>query len=680
MLFRSASRLSTHLALGTLLLLTACGGSESGSAGTTSHGSTTGNASSSAPVEAEADDVATSKSYADEYDLTIPMVRYAWDPQVGDASVSAELGGPGFTGEGWQTNLEFPAIGSADAIKGGTFRMHLLDWPATLRLAGKDYNTAFNYRVNDICFQGLVQVHPTTLEFIPSLATHWWISEDKSTYRFRINPAARWSNGKEITADDVIATWKLQMDEGIQFPSSQITFGKFEEPTKLSKYIVEVKVKEENWRNFMYFGASMQIFPAEEISIPGAEYLDKYQFKHTAMSGPYNAHKEDMVEGQRLALRRNPNWWDADNPAWVGMWNFDRYEFEVVKDQNLALEKLKKGEIEYMEINVSKWWVDDLNKADAVKRGLVVKRKFFTDAPIGTQGTAINMSRPPLDDVRIRKALCHLENRELYIEKLFYNEYRRLSSYYQGGTYQNPNNVAVDYDELTAVELLEEAGWTELDSDGIRIKDGQRLAFDLIYRSSGGEKYLTTFQGNCKRAGIEINLQLLTPAAHWKNIQGKDYELASTAWGGLVFPNPETSFRSDLGRVPNNNNITAFQSERVDELLAAYDAEYDVNRRIELIREIDGLVFEAHPYILGWYNPAQRMAFWNKFGMPEWGTARTLDADNLMYVWWVDPEREQQMLQAKDSGKGTMETGRDENHFWQAWQEVHGSTTSVSAQ
>lgn len=678
MLFRSASPLSNTLACGLALLLTACGGSDSGSGGAaaTAQGTAAKSAASMSGAAAEA----SASKYAGDYELAMPMVKYRWDPQAGDASVSAELGGPGFTGEGWQTNLEFPAIGSAQAVKGGTFKMHIPDWPATLRLAGKDYNTAFNYRVNDICFQGLLQIHPSTLEFIPSLATHWWIAPDKSTYRFRINPTARWSNGKEITADDVIATWKLLMDEGIQFPSSQLTFGKFEEPTKLSKYIVEVKVKEESWRNFMYFGASMMIFPAEEISIPGAEYLDKFQFKHTAMSGPYMAVPEDMVEGQRLGLRRNTNWWDAGNPAWTGLWNFDRYEFEVVKDQNLAFEKLKKGEIEYMDINVSKWWVDDMLKSDPVQRGLIVRRKFFTDAPIGTSGTAINTTRAPLDDLRIRKALCHLENRELYIEKLFYNEYERLSSYYQGGTYQNPDNVAIDYDELTAVELLEEAGWTELDSDGFRIKDGKRLEFDLIYRSTQGEKYLTTFQGNCKRAGIKIDLQLLTPAAHWKNIQGKDYELASTAWGALVFPNPETSWKSELGRVPNNNNITGFQSDQVDALLAAYDAEYDVNRRVELIREIDGILFNEHNYILGWYNPSQRIAFWNKFGMPEWGTARTFDQDSLMYVWWVDPKLEAEMLKAKASGQGTMDTGRAENHFWQAWQEVHGSQSSVSAQ
>ena len=61
----------------------------------------------------------------ESYDLEIPMVTYAWDPQAGDASVSAEDGGPGFTGEGWESNFTFPALGSAEAVKGGRITMHI---------------------------------------------------------------------------------------------------------------------------------------------------------------------------------------------------------------------------------------------------------------------------------------------------------------------------------------------------------------------------------------------------------------------------------------------------------------------------------------------------------------------------------------------------------------------------
>ena len=608
----------------------------------------------------------------DPADYAIPMVKYSWDPMAGDASVSAEDGGPGFTGEGWETLMEFPAIGSAEAIKGGTITMYIPEWPVTLRLEGENWNTSFNYRANDLCMESLVQSHPTTLETITALATHWWISEDKMTYRFRINPKARWSDGKEVTADDVVATYKLKMDPGINMPSNILVFGKLNEPKALSKYIVEVTCKQLNWRNFMYFGG-MGIMPAHQISIPGGEYLDLYQNKYPAMTGPYTCDQDSMEMNKSIDLVRRNDWWDKDNPAWMGLWNFDRYHFVVVQDLNLALEKAKAGELDYYPVNKSQWWVEELvpTKVDAIKRGLIQKRKFYNHNPVGTSGLAINTTRAPLDDLRVRKALGHLRDRPTMIDKLFFNEYYPLVSYYQNGDGQNPNNVMVDYDPFRAVELLEEAGWTALGSDGIRIKNGERLSFKMMYRSALSEPSLTVYKEDCFQAGIEIKLELVDNALHWKNVRERQSDIASMAWGALIFPNPETSYSSKLAApAAQNNNITSFANARVDELLDEYDVEFNVARRNEIIREIDGIVYNEHPYVLDWFNPAQRVFYWNKFGMPKWGVMRFKDQEDMMYTWWVDPIKAAQLEKAKKDTSMTLETVPMENRFWQGWMKV----------
>jgi len=603
----------------------------------------------------------------ESYDLEIPMVTYEWDPQAGDTKVSAADGGPGFTGEGWDSNFTFEALGSPEAVRGGRLTKYEPAWPATLRLAGKDYNTTFNYRAVDLCTEGLLMVHPNTLEFIPLLATHWKISEDQKTFTFRINPEARWSDGKEVTSADVLATYRLLMDERILFPSTQLVYGKLNPPVAKSKYIVEVTAKDENWRNFLYFGSSMKIFPAHEISIPGDEYLKKYQNKYTALSGPYWLAEDDIVMNKSLTLRRRDDWWLEGNPAFQGLWNIEELHFVVIQDPNLAFEKAKKGELDYFWVNKSQWWVEELvpSKVGAVRRGLVQKHKFFNDSPIGTSGMAINMTRPPLDDLRMRKALSYLHNRPLLIDELFFNEYGALASYYQGGTYQNPKNELTPYDPFLAVELLEEMGWTEFDSEGYRVKDGQRLSFELSYRSEPMERILTIYQEDCKKAGIEIELKRLDQTTHWKNLRQRKFDLSSTAWGSLVFPNPETSFSGELADKVDNNNVSAFSNERVDELLDEYDAEYDVQRRIEIIREIDGIVYETFPYVLGWYSPCQRVMYWNKFSQPSWGVWRTKDREDMFYCWWVDPEKERALEEAKNDPNVVLETQPILNRFWQ---------------
>ena len=167
--------------------------------------------------------------------------------------MSAEDGGPGFTGEGWLTRTEVSQVANPEAPQGGEMSKFLLDWPATLRMHGANNNTAFNYEVSELLYMSLLDLDKVTLDFAPSLATHWWISEDKQTYRFRINPAAKWSDGTPVTADDIVATFEMMMDPSLKDPSSILTFGKLETPVAKSKYIVEVKAKEDNWRNFLYF-------------------------------------------------------------------------------------------------------------------------------------------------------------------------------------------------------------------------------------------------------------------------------------------------------------------------------------------------------------------------------------------------------------------------------------------
>jgi len=107
-----------------------------------------------------------------------------------DPSVAAEQGGKGFTGEGWETNTSFDLIGDPRAVKGGVLREYVLDFPGTLRMDGPESNSALNYMIGPMVYESLLTIHPTTLDYMPVLATHWQISADKATYRFRINPNA----------------------------------------------------------------------------------------------------------------------------------------------------------------------------------------------------------------------------------------------------------------------------------------------------------------------------------------------------------------------------------------------------------------------------------------------------------------------------------------------------------
>jgi len=613
-------------------------------------------------------------------DIDIPMATYAWNPADGDASVPAELGGPGFTGEGWTTRMERHALGDPSAPQGGQMLVGMLsDWPPTLRVAGKDWNDFFNYFTYPIMYQPLLEFDSVTQELVPALATHWQISEDKKTYRFRINPAAEWSDGTPVTSADVIATYKLLLDPTLLDPSAALTYGKMSTPVALSKYIVEVTAKSPDWLNLLNF-AARHILPAHQIGdITGADYLDEYQFAYTAVTGPYEVKPEDIDTGNSITITRRTDWWAEDNPVYDGWYNIGSFKFSVVKDPALRFEKIKKGEIDYIQVPKAQWWVEVVPELEPVKRGLLQPRKFFTSAPNGVSGMAINMQRPGLDDVRVRKALQHLYDRETMIEKLYFNEYDPIVSYWPGSVYSNPDNALIGYDEVAAVELLEQAGWTDLNADGYRVKDGKELGFTVAYESPLSERNLTVFQESANRAGIRIELQLLTRATRWKNMRQRKFDLASTAWGAVIFPQPETSWSSALAAQMDNNNVVGFANARVDELVEAYNGAYDMSERRALLSEIDGIIYNEHPYILGWYSANQRVLYWNKFGMPDWGTHRYAEYDNLFHVWWIDEDKVATLAKAKDDPSITMEPGARENRFWRQWADKHESASAGDA-
>lgn len=593
-------------------------------------------------------------------------VAYAWSPAAGDPAVPADLGGPGFTGQGWTTHTEITQVGVPDAPQGGTLVTDVPDWPATLRAYGPYTNSSVNYTLRSLVYQTLLDLDPATAEYIPCLATHWWISPDRTTFRFRINPEARWSDGAEVTAADVVATFGLVTDPALGDSAGSQAFAHLERPVALSKYVVEVRAKDDRWTNFHHFATDLFVLPAAQVGA-SADYLDRFQFAYTAVSGPYQVLPSDVVSGQSLTLTRRRDWWMEENPSMDGWFNFDRIRLEVVKDLGLAFEKVKKGELDYFVVRKAQWWAEELPALDAVRRGLLVPHKFFTENPGGFAGLAINLQRAPLTDVRVRRALQMLFDRETMIDKQLYREYSPLRSFFPGSEYANPENELVRYDEAGAVALLEQAGFTALDGRGYRVKDGEPLAITLMYSTPTAEPFLTLFQSSCKRAGIDVELKLLNPATAMKAAKDKAFDLYFVQWGGMSFPTPETMWHSSLAAVPGNNNITGYANPEVDALIEQYGREYDPARRTDLLRRMDALLMAGFPYVLSWYPPAQRVVFWNKFGAPPWGTPRTgpwAENEALWALWWVDPELDRQLTAAKADPTATMTRRPLETHFW----------------
>ena len=580
-----------------------------------------------------------------------------------DPSVPAEQGGKGFTGQGWETNTNFDLIGDPHAVKGGIFREVASDFPSTIRPYGPNTNI-FNFVLGNLVYETLLVMDPTTLDYIPALATHWQLSPDKSTYRYRINPSARWADGQPVTAEDVVASWTFWVDKGINAPDVYVALQKFDKPVAESKYIVRVKAAQPGWRNFMYFSNFLFILPAHVIkNLNGADYVRDYNYKMVPGSGPYAVAESDVEKGKTIHIRRRTNYWAEKARRNAGLYNFADIQVLVVRDRNLEFEMFKRGDLDYYYVNVARMWQEDLNFSD-VARGLILKRRVWNHYPQGIQGMAMNTRRPPYDDVRVRKALALLYNREEIIAKLMYGAYSPIDSNYPGSMWENPGNEKIRYDPQQALRLLAEAGFNSRDTQGRLARNGSPLILDLIYPSQSSERSLTVYQEDLRKVGITLNLRLVSYETMIKLIDDQQFGMVSAGYTADLFPNPESALSSKIADSKASFNLTGFKNARVDQLIAQYNAEYSIPERKKLLQEIDKISTDSHDWIFEWYAPYERIAYWNRFGMPKGEFTRIGDYMDMFSLWWIDPAKAAKLEQARRDPSINLGQGEVEDKYW----------------
>ena len=158
-----------------------------------------------------------------------------------------------FVPEDWQTNTSMVTVANPAAKKGGVLKLATQSWPPTIRSEGPNARLGFLSTLHSFIYESLLSYDPQRKEFVPRLATHWQIGEDKQTFRFRIDPNAKWSDGRKVTADDVVATVEHLKNPDRKDPSSAQYYEELIEYAKMiDEQTVEIKSKKLNLLNQIY--------------------------------------------------------------------------------------------------------------------------------------------------------------------------------------------------------------------------------------------------------------------------------------------------------------------------------------------------------------------------------------------------------------------------------------------
>ena len=571
---------------------------------------------------------------------------------------------------GWTTNNDIQIPGSPNAIKGDTLRFKAgTIFPDNFRSIGKDSRDQFTGQLEEMIYEPLISWDAEADVFEPALATHWKIHDDQLTYEFRIDPEARFSDGEEVTAHDVVATFKLYMDEGHGDPNVSMYYNeKFNMPVATSKYIVRIKAKKKEWR-LIYTLSSVYIYPSKYLDkTTGEQFIDKYQFEFMPGSGPYILDKNRTTnEGDPLiVLNRRDDYWANDHTRNIGIWNFDVIEFLFILDENQQIERFLKGDYDTYGVNRAQWWNQRFigSEYPLIKRGLIQRKKFINNQPMGLGGIAFNSLKPPFDDIRVREAFCHLWDVKTLQEKLFFNEYVRKNSYFANSKFQNDNNPIQDFNPEYAVKLLNEAGWSVKPGDKwMTNSNGEIFEIERFPTYDGGDRIYSRFVSDLESIGIKMDLVVMQNT--FEVAMNRKFELYSGGWVGSLLPNPEGGMHSKYSEELNSSNYTGIADDKIDELIETYNEEWDAEKRVLILQELDSIATRGYYWIFGWDAPyGYRSLNWDKFGMPEKGISYSGGWLDPIIYWWIDPVKKEQINKALKNQNITIPIESEIIDYW----------------
>ena len=498
-------------------------------------------------------------------------------------------------------------------------------------------NNSYTTMTFDLMYENLLSTDPETVEFCPGLARRWAVSDDGREFTFVLDERARWSDGRPIEAADVKWTFDAVMDPKSDTGPYKTLLCTFESPEVVDSRTVVMRKKGDSpktWRDLLHCGF-FWILPRHAFA---GRPFNSVSMVGMPTSGPYSLVRiDEQIESE---FRRNANWWQDGLPSARGMCNFDRIVLRYFADNENAFEALKKGRIDVYPVYSARIMTEG-TKGDQFARNWMLKRRVRNREPIGFQGFAMNMRRPPFDKLKVRQAMAKLLDRETMNRTMMNGSYFLLRSYYTD-LYDKEHpctNTQWEYDVEGAKKLLAEAGY----SDG--------FSFKFLSRSGGEDKFLAVFDHALRECGIKMEIVRKDFASWMRDMDSFNFDMTWAAWGASVFRNPEPLWHSREGRRQGGNNITGLAMPEVDRIIEDEKGMMSVAERADAYRRIDKLVTDAVPYVLLWHTDEHRLLYWNKFGMPEKPLGIYGNESAILSYWWHDIDRAEELKRAMGEGK-----------------------------
>jgi microcin C transport system substrate-binding protein len=493
--------------------------------------------------------------------------------------------------------------------------------------------------------------------------------DDFSWVIYRLRKEARWHDGKPVTPEDVIFSLE--------------TLKKLS-PFYAAYYRHVVKSEKSGERDikFTFDAAGNRELPTIVGEIPVLpkhwwegtdEQGRKRDISQTTLekplgSGPYRI--KDFVAGRSITMERVKDYWGANLPVRIGQNNFDEQRYEFFRDNLVALEAFKADQADWIAENSAKQWATAYEfPAIADKR--VVKEEFPINDSGRMQAFAINTRREQFRDARVRRAFNYAFDFEEMNKQLFYGQYKRINSYFEGtelassGLPQgqelallealrdkvppevfttayvnpvggNPENVRNNLRE--ANKLLKEAGF-EVKERKLVDTTGKPVTVEILVESPASERIALFYKPSLERIGVTTSIRVVDAAQYENRIRAFDFDMIIDQWGQSLSPGNEQRefWGSQAADQPGSRNTLGIKNPAIDALIEKVIFATDREGLVAATRALDRVLLWNFYLVPQFTYGFSRYARWDRFSRFE--PAAKYGRSGLPSLWWYDAEK-----------------------------------------
>jgi microcin C transport system substrate-binding protein len=494
--------------------------------------------------------------------------------------------------------------------------------------------------------------------------------DDRSSVTYRLRATARWHDGKPVTPDDVIYSLDAFKNNSPQLAAYYRHVTKAE---KTGERDVTFTFDAPGNRELPQIVGQLTVLPKHWWEATDARG-NKRDISQTTLepplgSGPYKL--KEFAPGRTIIYEKNPDYWGKALNVTAGTNNFDQVRFEYFRDSTVALEAFKGDQVDWRTENSAKNWATSYD-FPALRDKKVVLEEFPIRNIGAMQAFAFNVRRPKFQDPRVRRAFNYAFNFEEMNRQLFYGQYKRIASYFEGTElassglpqgkeleilntvrdqvpadlfskpYTNPvsGDPQKNRDNLReAIKLFHEAGYEIRNTRLVDAKTGEPFSVEFLAEDPTTERLVLFYKPSLDRIGMVVNVRLVDSAQYENRLRQWDFDIITASWGESLSPGNEQRgfWGSAAADQPGSRNMVGIKNPAVDKLIDHIIYAKDRDELVAATQALDRVLLWNFYVVPQWTYGKQRTARWDRFGrpdnMPKYGLAA------FPTIWWWDEDK-----------------------------------------